>query len=420
MDLSKIIIRLLFYSRATDISDLKLLEKQDCPSGLSTVAIAKPVAKRVAGRSHSVSESSTLIQNKTKPIDIEVKQPNHEIGTSLYKNGTPNKRDNIKRDKKNWKSGWKDEACFGSPLDSAINKDFDFEKNLALFDKQAVFDEINSLKPDIVRHTDQNRKQSKYRHDENVIAVAPTTYRQISVPKQEICEYVTDDGLVIPSISRMLRNKLWAAADKFGLIQERRMELMGRAATEMALQLLGGGHRLNPRNTHQWPSVVILCGPHKQGAMGINAARQLASHGVNTILYVIPSELEIFKKELALYKLTKNKIVSSVSGLPHVTDLIIIALIDEDNIKTYGNIAEWTNSNRAPVLALDPPANGTPGILTKFSLVPVLPLSHSLENGKIYLCNLSFPQQIFQEVGIKYQSPFGPKFVIPLHPNDDS
>lgn len=53
------------------------------------------------------------------------------------------------------------------------------------------------------------------------------------------------------------------AADKFGLTWERRMELMGRAATEISLQLLGGGHRLNPRNTHQSPSVVILAGPHR-------------------------------------------------------------------------------------------------------------------------------------------------------------
>lgn len=99
----------------------------------------------------------------------------------------------------------------------------------------------------------------RFRHDENVLTSIPTTYRQITVPKQEFCEYVTDEGLIIPSISKTLRNKLWAAADRLGLTWERRIELMGRAAAEMALQLVGGGHRLNPHNTHQCPTIVILC-----------------------------------------------------------------------------------------------------------------------------------------------------------------
>ena len=111
------------------------------------------------------------------------------------------------------------------------------------------------------------------------------------------------------------------------------------------------------------------------------------------------------------------------SELPTIAvDLIIVALADELGNQLhqsrYRIAADWANENRAPVLALDPPPAGTPGVETKFSLVPVLPLAHSLENGKLYLCNLAFPQQVFKEVGIKYWSPFGPKFVIPLHPND--
>lgn len=109
----------------------------------------------------------------------------------------------------------------------------------------------------------KNMLMISFRHDENVIASAPASYRQIIVPKQDFCEYVTDDGLIIPSISRSLRKKLWEVADKVGLTLERRIELMGRAAAEMSIQLLGGGHRLNPHNSHQFPTVVVLCGPHK-------------------------------------------------------------------------------------------------------------------------------------------------------------
>lgn len=150
----------------------------------------------------------------------------------------------------------------------------------------------------------------------------------------------------------------------------------------------------------------------------MNVARQLSSHGVNTILYYLPSKLDVTIRELLLYKLTKNKITTSLSDLPHFTDLIVSALSGEENM--VSEIVSWINSNRAPVLALDPQASGTPGMVAKLSLVPVLPLSHCLENGKIYLCNLGLPLQIFQEVGIKYQSPFGSKFVIPLYPNDET
>ncbi|KAI4466889.1 hypothetical protein MML48_2g00014118 [Holotrichia oblita] len=407
--------------RASDIIDLKLIDKQTSAAGTSIITIAKPVAKR-AGRTQSVSESGNAnkanLQNgmsnsnvKSKPIDII--KPNHDS----YKMSTPNKKD---KNKGKWNRGWRDEACFGSPLDDAIFKDFDFEKMLALFDKQAIWEEINSQKPDVVKHTDQNKRTAKYRHDENILATTPTTYRQIIVPKQEICEYVTDDGLIIPSISRLLRNKLFLLADRAGLTWKKRNELMGRAATEMALQLLGGGHRLNPHNTHQMPTVVVLCGPNRQGAIGINAARQLASHGVNTIVYIISTESDDIITELALYKMTTNKIITSITELPELTDLIIVALCEEsDNLKLYSSLADWTKKNRASVLAIDPPAAGTPGITAKFSLVPVLPLPHSVENGKIYLCNLGFPIELFRNLKIQYKSPFGSKFVIPLHPNED-
>jgi enhancer of mRNA-decapping protein 3 len=52
-----------------------------------------------------------------------------------------------------------------------------------------------------------------------------------------------DDGLVIPSIMPDTRHQLLLVAEQLGFTEERQAELMGRAATEMALQLLGGGHR---------------------------------------------------------------------------------------------------------------------------------------------------------------------------------
>jgi enhancer of mRNA-decapping protein 3 len=156
--------------RAKEIEELKLIDKQSSSSQQrSTITIAKPIAKRAA-RTQSTSDVTNSIikhtnangsHSKSKPIDIEPKNNNYNFNESnSFKSGTPNKKE---KSKGKWSKGWKDEECFGSPLDPKINKDFDFEKNLALFDKQAIWDEINnSQKPDVIKNLD-SKKPSKYR-----------------------------------------------------------------------------------------------------------------------------------------------------------------------------------------------------------------------------------------------------------------
>lgn len=174
---------------------------------------------------------------------------------------------------------------------------------------------------------------------------------------------------------------------------------------------------MNPNNAHQWPTVVALCGPHRSGAAGVNCARQLSSHGVKTVVYVENSEDVFLLQELSLYRLSGNRVETRYKNLPALADLILLALAEEGSPRTVTPVAVWANTNRAPVLAIEPPSSGTPGILTKFSLLGGLPLSHSAENGRLYLCNLALPAKVFSDVGITYRSPFGPKFVIPLHSN---
>lgn len=71
---------------------------------------------------------------------------------------------------------------------------------------------------------------------------------------------LSDDGLVIPTVTRELRGRVSAACARVGLGGS---ELLGRAGAEVALQLLGGGRRLHPCNTHQVPTVAFLIGPHR-------------------------------------------------------------------------------------------------------------------------------------------------------------
>ncbi|XP_076620295.1 enhancer of mRNA-decapping protein 3 [Colletes latitarsis] len=388
------------------------------------VTVKRPIAKR-AGRSFSESipfstqSTSSQTQSNLKKPDTNAQCPTEQPSNGRVPLAESASKPIQKRLSHRQRALERDEHTFGTPIDQSLNQDFDFEKNLALFNKEAVWQEINSLKPDIIRQSENNRGTTGiYRHDENIIVSEPTVFRQITVPNADEKEYVTDNGLIIPSITLNLHRQLIGAADRLGISWERRVELLGRAGAEIILQLLGGSHRLNPNNAHQWPTVVALCGPHRSGAAGVNCARQLSSHGVKTIVFVENSEDVFLLQELSLYKLTENKVETKVKNLPSLVDLIVVALCDENSPKVITPIAKWANSNRAPILAIEPPATGTPGIFSKFSLLGGLPLFHSVNNGRLYLCNLALPNEVYRDVGITYRSPFGPKFVIPLHSNN--
>lgn len=99
-------------------------------------------------------------------------------------------------------------------------------------------------------------------------------------------------------------------------------------------------------------------------------------------------------------------------------DFVVVSLADEQTDTVSRNITNWAKSVRSPLMAIDPPSQGTPSVVVKYSLVPALPLSYSESNGKIYLCNMGIPTQVFHLAGIQYKSPFGSKSVIPLHNNE--
>ncbi|CAC5413803.1 EDC3 [Mytilus coruscus] len=337
----------------------------------------------------------------------------------IKKPSTPRKIDFRKR------SQSRDDCCFSAPTQSCM-AEFDFEKNLALFDKKAVFQEIENSGPEIIR-ANEPKKPLKYRHDENVLETKKSVLQQIKVPNGHGMSqlFVTDTGLVVPGISPDLRSRLFSTAEKFGFTQERQIEMVGRSASEMVLQLLGGPHRLNPNNGHQVPTVVLLCGPHLQGTQAINCARHLSNHNVNVYL-VLPNFIKMNKymeEELKLFAFCDGNRISNLKDLPlGSVDIIINALDNQEtpNLKDqvwYKTLVEWANQNRAPVLAMDPPVESN-SVRAKWCLSIGLPLNMAMQSSQLYLCDLGFSKKVFAEVGIKYLSPFSHKFTIPLHPKE--
>ncbi|XP_058451950.1 enhancer of mRNA-decapping protein 3 [Malaya genurostris] len=426
---------------ATGVDNLKLGKQ----NGQQTVRNKTPTSEgrscngKLAAKSPGPSRYSTTngqqkngyengsAKSTSRPIDINGSGPQKGNSTTPFKN--ENQKKKARHGNGNGSNGVGNRfvnknSAFGTPVDDPMmDEDFDFEKNLALFDKQAIWDEIDAIqqKPDLLRQTTASGKK-KYRHDENVLVSEPTQYRQIEVENSGATssdseEYVTDEGLVIPSIPRNTRNLVQQLAENHGLTTERQNDLLARGATELALQLLGGSRRLTPNNQHQWPKIVVVCDePYnaRLSEIGITTGRMLACHGLKVFVYVsCATKSTRTSHELELFAATGNLFTFNVNTLPS-SDLVIAAI----KSRYLGDpLRKWLLESRAPVLAIDPPAGGLEAIPVKCSILPVLPLNGlgpETSTGRLYLCNLGIPDKFFADSGIKYKSPFD-KAVIPIH-----
>lgn len=114
------------------------------------------------------SRVQILQRNISQPIDIAVQSNNgvysisggiltpqaqHQPQQQLLQQQQTQQQISFKGDKKKQKVGRYDKnITFGTPVDDPLmDEEFDFEKNLALFDKQAIWDKIDAnQKPDLV------------------------------------------------------------------------------------------------------------------------------------------------------------------------------------------------------------------------------------------------------------------------------
>jgi len=366
------------------------------------------------------------------------------------------------------------EACFNqsSCNDDSLTGDFDFEKNLALFDKHAFSQTISnpagSMKPSASAHaldapktiyqplsienlfsfhSNLNRQQAthangdatkplrssashrNYRCDEMILDTGePVVLAQIQVPCASTKHYVTDDGLIVPSITRELRASLFEQSLKEGFGKSRLVECMGKCCCEMALLLLGGPIRFHPKNRHQKPRVLVMANAGEmQGAYALSLARLLSSRNVFVFVYLHEAdggERQLVEAEMRLLRLTDARLCATVEEMSSEPplDLIVNGLDSAVSARNsamgsqlaFRSLLKFVATCKASVLSIDPPMEGSV-IEAKWSVVPVLPQAMSPNCGRLYLCDLGFSRKLFEMVAIKYQSPFGAKFLIPLH-----
>lgn len=90
----------------------------------------------------------------------------------------------------------KQNQTFSTSVDDPImSEDFDFEGNLALFDKQALWDVIEAEQSlDVAASQAKLLKQKKYRHDENILVSEPLELRQIETIFEGSTDFVTGES----------------------------------------------------------------------------------------------------------------------------------------------------------------------------------------------------------------------------------
>nr|XP_002123787.1 enhancer of mRNA-decapping protein 3-like [Ciona intestinalis] len=420
---------------AQEIVDLKLIDELMANGDTKKVVETKKNEKSssVAPKTLVVSthNKTTTPAFNTNPQTNSPPRPSHSFREQRHpyvKDGRPVLSGQPLRQKSGRNRNAPD--CFNIDQ-SELDEDFDFEKNLALFDKQAVFDEVYSGSDGEVRTPLKNRRNKpevKYRHDENVLGNGPVVYRQIvtqETSNHHIAEYYTDAGLVVPCVSSTTHKNICRVAEEMGISKTRQIETFGINTSQMAFSMLGGANRLHPRNAHQRPHVVVLTGPHQVGAQGIATARHLSNQNLHVDVFMadVVKMHDFLQDELKLLSLTTARLSTDIKDLPTTpVDLVIVAMDDEDTVflrqqAWYKMATKWCSSNMAPILYLCPPNHQEvkPAIDIKWSLCSILPRSLPTSYGMIYLLDLSFPPKVFKKIGIKYQSPFCSKPFIALH-----
>ncbi|XP_045777117.1 enhancer of mRNA-decapping protein 3 [Maniola jurtina] len=433
---------------AADIKDLKIIE-QARPTAAkqthSTVAVTKNNKKcqratvcenLQANPSHSnIQQNANNVNSKavgaggpapppappapparSKPIDIQ--------GSTNHKNTTAGAAGSAGagaaggaagRARPHERARRRDEACFGDAAEPACSDDFDFEGNLALFDKQALWEEMRSAalaRPDVV--------PPSFRHDENVLGAAPPP-QHIRLPDElrGPLVYAADDGRAVPSAAPRLRRAFWLGMRRRALL-DAALTLLARAAADVALRLAGGGRRLEPRNAHQAPVAVVLAAHHRLGACGVETARLLAAHGVRAHVLLCGASAQPcaeLRHEVQSLQYAGGAVSARLSELP-APDVVVLALHDpllDDAQEPHAAALRWAGSARAAVLALEPPASGWEGVSCRAALQGGLPGALPAALGRVLLANVAPPAQLFRDLDVLYRPPFGASSVLALN-----
>lgn len=288
-----------------------------------------------------------------------------ELATNTISVGssTDNTRSNTPR-LKNKKD--KSAPAWGQGVSSGA--DFDFEANLAMFDKKSAFEDFQ--RGDTVsprdRLVDHNKvKKEKYDNDEMVLdGSKPDKWDLIGSTSTVVSKKPQSSGPSVPSRQdtsspRLLRNfKLFnresnstvqqctpvqlmeierQASEKFGINAGIMAEIAAsHLSTLITKNILGGSTRLSNKKNHNLPPLVlILIGSGRCGSRALATGRHLTNHGIRVLAFVLNTEDtdKDLQAQLSLFESGGGKVLTSnvskmISTIEHDLDTPVELVID--------------------------------------------------------------------------------------------
>jgi hydroxyethylthiazole kinase-like uncharacterized protein yjeF len=254
---------------------------------------------------------------------------------------------------------------------------------------------------------------------------------------KKTCKIVTTKGgILCPSVSPLqmahVEHECTQTSSSF---EELAIENGGRGSCLLILQVLSEMDVVSP-------SVIILAGNNKNGALGLVAARHLINHGCSvTICITTPHQYlcnAVIKYE-AMARKFGAEVTYSTTELGQ-TDLVVDAvlgcedkLVDiQEHVPTFEGVCKslhWANNQDKPILSIDFPSGmdastGIPQHNNEYIIHPTWTICLGAPKtgckglnitGKLYLVDIGIPRLCWKRVGIKGNTiPWGADFLVSL------
>ncbi len=238
-----------------------------------------------------------------------------------------------------------------------------------------------------------------------------------------IKEFITKDGLIVPAVTKEQMIEVdRIAVEETGPNLYQMMENAGR---NLALNVIDLIKEKSPGK-----KVLIFAGTGGNGGGGICAARDLLNHGYEPIVTLSHEEKmqEVPSYQLGIFRKAGGEIIPLEKVKDVNPDIIVDAIIGYSLISApRGKVLEmikFINENEIPTISLDIPtgvlatSGENPGEFVKpeITLTLALPKTGLYPDkcGAIILADIGIPKVVYEKIGLKYNSPFSDKYIIPI------
>ena len=238
-----------------------------------------------------------------------------------------------------------------------------------------------------------------------------------------IKEFLTNTGLIVPTVTKEQMIEVdRIVVEETGPNLFQMMENAGRNLALTSIELILK-RSLGKR-------IMIFTGTGGNGGGGICAARHLLNHGYEpTVILSNEKKMqEIPAYQFGIFKKAGGKIIPLRKVNDVSADLIIDAIIGYSlSSAPRGIVLEminFINKNNIPTISLDIPtgvlatSGENPGEFVKPDKTITLALPktglHPEKCGEIILADIGIPKVVYEKIGLKYNSPFSDKYIIPI------